>query len=337
MVYMSLLTAVTLEFVVLEIGTFAWLFFSTPPVPKLDPPVPRSKHPGRTTFPSFCWPSLMALNLVLTTVSFEFVVLKVIWWLISSTLPGPSCDPYVPRSQRSPNYLETFLRWLNATIEHTATTLAPKINVCRTTRPTFAFTQTGPPTSRRAGYLRQGYLRFRSALRHLGHSLFSCNIYQRFKYAIRLILHYISSILHFRPWRSRSRSPRIRRTRRILATSAINAGVARAHQAASSTDSSRVHFDSDSFDILVDGGATSCISNTLSDFITPPTSSTVRVKGFNGTTSSTKVGTVVWNILDDAGKRHALTIRNTYYVPACPLRLLSPQHYSQQEHDARGT
>jgi hypothetical protein len=31
------------------------------------------------------------------------------------------------------------------------------------------------------------------------------------------------------------------------------------------------HFDSDSFPIMVDNGASYCISNNLSDFITPPT------------------------------------------------------------------
>jgi hypothetical protein len=88
---------------------------------------------------------------------------------------------------------------------------------------------------------------------------------------------------------------------------------------------------------LVDGGATSCISNSLSDFVKPPTASTVRVKGFNGTTSSTRVGTVLWHILDDSGRRQSLRVHNTYYVPACPLRILSPQHYSQQTNDLRGT
>jgi hypothetical protein len=61
----------------------------------------------------------------------------------------------------------------------------------------------------------------------------------------------------------------------------------------------RTIFYSDSFDILVDGGATACISNDLANFIQPPKKSTVQVKGFNGATSSTKVGTVHWSILDD--------------------------------------
>jgi hypothetical protein len=105
----------------------------------------------------------------------------------------------------------------------------------------------------------------------------------------------------------------------------------------SSKRSPRAIFNSDSFDILVDGGATASISNCLGDFVTPPKESTVRVKGFNGTTSATKVGTVIWHVLDDSGHRRKLTIRNTYYVPECPVWLLSPQHYSQQTKDLRGT
>jgi hypothetical protein len=32
-----------------------------------------------------------------------------------------------------------------------------------------------------------------------------------------------------------------------------------------------------------------------------------------------------------------LQIPDTYFVASCPMRLLSPQHYSQQIHDHRGT
>jgi hypothetical protein len=68
----------------------------------------------------------------------------------------------------------------------------------------------------------------------------------------------------------------------------------------------------------------------------PPQDSTVRVKGFNGTASSAEVGMRVWNTPDDCSQRHALKIKNTFHVPACPLGLLSPQHCSQQENDAGG-
>jgi hypothetical protein len=101
--------------------------------------------------------------------------------------------------------------------------------------------------------------------------------------------------------------------------------------------SRRTIFDSDSFDILVDGSASACISNKLADFVKPPTTSSIRVKGFNGTTSSTKVGTVRWSILADSGQQRTLEVHNTYYVPACPIHLLLPQHYSQQLQDHRGT
>jgi hypothetical protein len=123
----------------------------------------------------------------------------------------------------------------------------------------------------------------------------------------------------------------------ILSLSAVASGVARVNSAVPSKCSSRAIFDSDSYDILVDGGATACISNNASDFIKPPQASKVRVKGFNGSTSSTKVGTVSWTVLDDTGHKRTLKIPNTYYVPECPLRLLSPQHFSQETRDLRGT
>jgi hypothetical protein len=99
----------------------------------------------------------------------------------------------------------------------------------------------------------------------------------------------------------------------------------------------RALFDSDSFDILVDGGATTSISNCLDDFIQPPTTTNIRIKGFNGTYSAARIGTVRWPILDDEGVRHVLQIPDTYFVASYPMRLLSPQHYSQQMHDHRGT
>jgi hypothetical protein len=132
------------------------------------------------------------------------------------------------------------------------------------------------------------------------------------------------------------------RRSRIYALAAIAAGIARTYSVADahsapSPPGLRAIFDSDSFDILVDGGGTACISNSLSDFIKPPKASRVHVKGFNGTTSCTKIGTVSWQVLDDTGHRRIFKIPNTYYVPECPLRLFFPQHYSQETRDHRGT
>jgi hypothetical protein len=81
-------------------------------------------------------------------------------------------------------------------------------------------------------------------------------------------------------------------------------GVARAQAYCDNPGPAVAHcalFDSDSFDILVDGGATASISNCLGDFIQPPTSTNIRIKGFNGTYSAGRIGTVWWPILDDEG------------------------------------
>jgi hypothetical protein len=69
----------------------------------------------------------------------------------------------------------------------------------------------------------------------------------------------------------------------------------------------------------------------------PPKASRVRIKGFNGSSSRAKIGTVSWSVLDDTGHRHLFKIPNTYYVADCPIRLFSPQHYSQETKDLRGT
>mmetsp|Transcript_19728 Transcript_19728/g.29954 ORF Transcript_19728/g.29954 Transcript_19728/m.29954 type:complete len:154 (-) Transcript_19728:206-667(-) len=42
-------------------------------------------------------------------------------------------------------------------------------------------------------------------------------------------------------------------------------------------------------------------------------------------------GTVQWKIDDDDGQQHNITIPNTFYLPTVPLKLLSPQHWSQSE------
>jgi hypothetical protein len=75
----------------------------------------------------------------------------------------------------------------------------------------------------------------------------------------------------------------------------------------------------------------------LAVFIQPPTTTNIRIKGFNGTYSAVRIGTVRWPILDDEGVRHVLQIPDTYFVASCPMRLLPPHHYSQQIHDHRGT
>jgi hypothetical protein len=115
---------------------------------------------------------------------------------------------------------------------------------------------------------------------------------------------------------------------RVIALSAITAVISRAQLAVSGQRSSGAMFDPDSFDILVDGGATSCISNSLRDFQTPPKASSIHAKGFNGATSSTKVGTLVWKFLDDSGHPQTLPV---HCVPSSPMRILLPQQCSRNK------
>jgi hypothetical protein len=107
--------------------------------------------------------------------------------------------------------------------------------------------------------------------------------------------------------------------------------------ATSSTCPHRVHFDTDSYDILVDNCCSKSITNCLGDFITPPRSSRMMIKGFNGATATTKVGTVQWKLQDDTGKVHTIILPETYYSDSVETRLLSPQHWAQVARQGKGT
>jgi hypothetical protein len=54
-------------------------------------------------------------------------------------------------------------------------------------------------------------------------------------------------------------------------------------------------------------------------------------KGFgNSETNITHMGTISWNIIDDQGINRQINIPNSYLVPKAGVRLLSPQHWSQE-------
>ena len=97
----------------------------------------------------------------------------------------------------------------------------------------------------------------------------------------------------------------------------------------------RMEFDTDSFDILIDNCCSHTLTNDIKDYIEPPVKSTVRVRGYNGSTNSTMVGTVKWKIKDDKGKIHSFILPNTYYSPSVETRLLSPQHWAQTRKKGR--
>jgi archaellum component FlaF (FlaF/FlaG flagellin family) len=260
----------------------------------------------------------------------EFVVLQVCAQLVVRVFlaidpsPAPTIDPHIPRAKRPPLHLESILTWINDGIDELIDKYVPCITVRR--RPEHHTRQ--PPSPTRPSFSFGSLIGFDVVL-WFHKCQFSKWNYSRWRERHR------NTSPAWRTLRSRVLARSV--VTESLALSAVTVGIARAHSAVNEKRSTCAIFDSDSFDILVDGGATSCISNNLADFVAPLKASTVRVKGFNGTTSSTRVGTVMWNILDDTGHRRTLKIQNTYYVPACPLRILSPQHYSQQTKDLRRT
>jgi len=97
----------------------------------------------------------------------------------------------------------------------------------------------------------------------------------------------------------------------------------------------RMEFDTDSFDILIDNCCSHTLTNDINDYIEPPVKSSVRVRGYNGSTNSTMVGTVKWKIKGDNGKVHNFILPNTYYSSSVEKRLLSPQHWAQTRKKGR--
>ena len=92
-------------------------------------------------------------------------------------------------------------------------------------------------------------------------------------------------------------------------------------------------FDTDSHCIMFDNGASASIMNDLKNFITTPTCIKCNVKGISGNAQATFRGRVKWQLEDNQGKLHELTIPNSYYIVAAPTRILSPQHFAQQAND----
>ena len=91
-----------------------------------------------------------------------------------------------------------------------------------------------------------------------------------------------------------------------------------------------VKFDTDAKPIGVDNRCSACISPYIEDFIGPLEDTNKTIKGFAGArTNNPKIGTLRWQWSDDSGKMHVFEIPNSYYVPECEQRLLSPQHWAQ--------
>lgn len=100
-------------------------------------------------------------------------------------------------------------------------------------------------------------------------------------------------------------------------------------------------YDTDSYLIGIDDHASYVMSPYRSDFVGDLRPTKTGVNGVAGTVQAVARGTLRWHWLDDQGVRHRITIPNAYYVPALPIRLLSPQHLAQvlevKEHMRDGT
>jgi hypothetical protein len=92
-------------------------------------------------------------------------------------------------------------------------------------------------------------------------------------------------------------------------------------------------FESDSFPIMVDNGASYSISNDLKDFVMPPTKIGPKIQGFAGSYTTSLIGAVKWHIQCDDGIVHTIILPNTSYVPQAEVWMLSPQHWAQATND----
>jgi len=95
-------------------------------------------------------------------------------------------------------------------------------------------------------------------------------------------------------------------------------------------------FDTDSYEIGIDNRCSACISGQVTDFVGTLKDTNRTIKGFMGTkTTNVQVGTLHWKWLDDDGRAHKFLIPNSYYVPNCNMRLLSPQHWAKTVKDTK--
>ena len=100
----------------------------------------------------------------------------------------------------------------------------------------------------------------------------------------------------------------------------------------SKTPSGR-QFDSDSRTLMIDDGASACITNDKGDFIEPPTKVNRKVRGIKGHAKATHRGTIKWHVEDEIGLTHVMIIMGAYLIPEAAMCILSPPHLAQQSGD----
>ena len=133
------------------------------------------------------------------------------------------------------------------------------------------------------------------------------------------------------------RSPKSRRWRIIQSslciTPIIMSQASQATPTTSRTMSSTprfVNFATGDFSIGIDSRASSCMSNSLDDFVGKLETVQVNLKTYDQTKRvRLKQGTIQWTWSDSDGIKHTFNIRNCFYDPG-GTRLLSPQHWASE-------
>jgi len=82
--------------------------------------------------------------------------------------------------------------------------------------------------------------------------------------------------------------------------------------------------------ICIDTGASSCISNDRTNFISFSTVTDQVISGISSGLSVEGCGTLHWNIRDDDGNNIILHISDALYIPTIPICLLCPQQVAKQ-------
>jgi transposase InsO family protein len=80
--------------------------------------------------------------------------------------------------------------------------------------------------------------------------------------------------------------------------------------------------------LIVDSGASCCISPHREDFVTYHDSK-VKIKDLSGVNKVSGEGMLEWKVLDEFGREHTISIKG-YHIPRASVRLLSPQYLYQQ-------
>jgi hypothetical protein len=97
-----------------------------------------------------------------------------------------------------------------------------------------------------------------------------------------------------------------------------------------------MRFDTDSEPVKTDNCSTRTMSCSIHDFL-PDTLRPVKDKNLHGFGGSlipiSHQGTIKWSFIDDNVMKQTLLIPKSLYVPTSAVRLLSPQHVSQQRND----